>query len=140
MEKAVPFEQARELAEALRRAGKRVVLCHGTFDLVHPGHVLFLEEARALGDVLIVSVRAGDKVHKGPGRPLFTDALRVRSLAGLACVDHVVVVPFSDGADAVRHLQATLRRLGLFRAMKRLGAHAGQTICIGGVELEYRPD
>src|SRR6204780_1424512 len=59
------------ISEQLRNTGKRVVQCHGTFDLLHLGHVRHLEAARKLGDVLIVTVTADRFVNKGPGRPVF---------------------------------------------------------------------
>ena len=74
-----------------RRAGKRVVFTNGCFDLLHAGHVQALEEAKALGDVLIVALNTDRSVRrlKGPGRPLVPQAHRARVIAGLACVDAV---------------------------------------------------
>lgn len=103
--KVIPFDQVREVLAGLQTAGRRVVQSHGVFDLIHPGHILHLEEARSLGDLLVVTLTADRFVDKGPGRPYFNEQLRVRSLAALACVDHVVVVPEAGplGAiDAVR--------------------------------------
>jgi rfaE bifunctional protein nucleotidyltransferase chain/domain len=85
----------------LRAQGKRLVQCHGTFDLLHPGHIHHLEEARALGDLLVVTVTAEKYVNKGPGRPFFNDELRAKSLAALVCVDHVVVVPHAAAVEAI---------------------------------------
>jgi len=69
----------------------RVVFTNGCFDLLHPGHVAYLEEARALGDALILGVNTDASVRrlKGPGRPLVPEADRARVLAGLAAVDAV---------------------------------------------------
>ncbi len=78
-----------------------IVQCHGTFDLLHPGHFYHLEEARSLGDVLVVTVTEGKHVNKGPGRPYFNDHLRAKSLAGLACVDYVVVVSHPAAVEAI---------------------------------------
>jgi rfaE bifunctional protein nucleotidyltransferase chain/domain len=91
--KVIPFEAARETLAALRNAGRTIVHSHGVFDLMHPGHILHLEEARALGDMLVVTLTADRFVDKGPGRPYFNEQLRIRSLAALACVDHVILVP-----------------------------------------------
>ena len=77
--------------EALRKEGRSVVHCHGVFDLVHPGHVAHLEEAKRMGDVLVVSVTAARFVYKGPGHPYFSDELRLRTLAALECVDYVIL-------------------------------------------------
>jgi rfaE bifunctional protein kinase chain/domain/rfaE bifunctional protein nucleotidyltransferase chain/domain len=72
-----------------KQQGQTVVHCHGCFDIVHPGHVHYLEYARSLGDMLIVSVSSDQNVAKGPARPLIPDDLRMRSLAALQCVDAV---------------------------------------------------
>lgn len=85
----------------MRAEGKRIVQCHGTFDLIHPGHIYHLEEAKELGDVLIVTVTAEQFVNKGPGRPYFNDTLRCKSLAALACVDYVVLVPYPAAKEAI---------------------------------------
>ena len=95
------------MAEKARAAGRRVVLANGCFDLLHVGHVRYLEDARALGDLLIVGVNGDDAVRrlKGPGRPLMPAAERAEMLAALRAVDHVVV--FED--DTADRLVALLR-------------------------------
>lgn len=77
-------------AEA-RQQGKRVVHCHGCFDIVHPGHIRHLKFARALGDILLVSITGDAQVGKGQGRPLIPQELRAENLAELDCVDWVYV-------------------------------------------------
>lgn len=99
--KIVPFESAQGVFAALREQGKRIVQCHGTFDLVHPGHIVHLEEAAGLGDALVVTVTAEKHVNKGPGRPYFNDALRARTLAALEFVDYVVLVPHPAAVEAI---------------------------------------
>ncbi len=101
VEKVVAFDAAPVFFDALRQAGTRVVQSHGVFDLIHPGHILHLEEARALGDVLVVTLTADAFVHKGPGRPYFNEQLRTRSLAALACVDYVVLSPHPGAVAAI---------------------------------------
>lgn len=71
--------------------GKTVALCHGVFDLLHPGHIIHLEQAKGMADVLVVSVTAAQYVRKGPDRPYFDDEMRMRTLAALACVDYVML-------------------------------------------------
>ena len=93
-DKILPYTEAAQVFETLRREGRRIVQCHGTFDLVHPGHIIHLEEAKSLGDILVVTVTDEAHVNKGPGRPCFNDALRARTLAALECVDYVVLIPF----------------------------------------------
>lgn len=103
--KLVPFAEVTAHAAALRAQGKRLVQSHGIFDLIHPGHICHLEEARALGDVLYVSLTADRHVQKGPGRPYFNEHLRIKSLAALACVDYVVLVPFPGATEAIEAIR-----------------------------------
>ena len=88
--KIVPLEQFGEIRQGLRDAGETLVHCHGVFDLLHPGHVSHLQEARALGTRLVVTVTADRHVNKGPGRPVFSDDLRMSTLAALESVDWVI--------------------------------------------------
>lgn len=104
--KIVPFEAAAELCAGLRRQGRILVQCHGTFDLIHPGHIAHFEEAKALGHVLIVTITGEKFVNKGPGRPYFNDQLRSRWLAALQCVDYVVVIPHPAAVEAIQCIRA----------------------------------
>lgn len=96
------------LASTWRDAGKRIVFTNGVFDLLHPGHVRYLREARALGDVLIVAVnsdRSARTLDKGTGRPLNPAAERAEVLAALESVDAVVVFDEDTPFEIVRALQ-----------------------------------
>ena len=77
----------------LQAQGKRVVFTNGCFDLLHAGHIKFLEEARRLGDALVVAVDSDESVRqvKGEGRPIIGDDQRLRILAALTAVDYVTV-------------------------------------------------
>lgn len=75
----------------IKAEGKAIALCHGVFDLVHPGHVIHLEQAKTMADVLVVSITAAKYVRKGPGRPYFDDETRMKFLAALECVDYVML-------------------------------------------------
>ena len=79
--------------ESQRTAGRRVVVTNGVFDLLHVGHVTYLETARSLGDLLLIGVNGDESVRqlKGPTRPLNPEADRSRILAALACVDAVCI-------------------------------------------------
>ena len=81
------------VAEALRRAGRKVVFTNGVFDLLHPGHVRYLQQAKALGGALIVGVNSDRSVrlNKGEGRPVHAEAERAEILGALQVVDVVVV-------------------------------------------------
>lgn len=80
---------------ALRPNGRRLVVTNGCFDLLHVGHVTYLEAARAQGDALLIGVNGDDSVRqlKGPSRPLNDEADRARVLAALGCVDAVFIFP-----------------------------------------------
>jgi rfaE bifunctional protein nucleotidyltransferase chain/domain len=91
------------IAERQRAAGKTVVQAHGTFDLLHLGHVRHLEAARRQGDMLVVTVTADRFVNKGPGRPVFNAELRAEMLATLEYVDWVSI---NDAPDAVSAIEA----------------------------------
>jgi rfaE bifunctional protein nucleotidyltransferase chain/domain len=81
--------------EEKKQRGKKVVATNGCFDLLHVGHVRFLQEAKALGDVLIVGVNGDASVRelKGEGRPVNGEADRAEVVAGLGCVDAAVIFP-----------------------------------------------
>jgi D-beta-D-heptose 7-phosphate kinase/D-beta-D-heptose 1-phosphate adenosyltransferase len=89
----VSLEQLDAELQRRRRAGARIVMTNGCFDLLHPGHVASLEEARKLGDCLVVGVNSDRSVRqlKGPGRPIIDEQGRAEMLAALGCVDYVVV-------------------------------------------------
>jgi len=81
--------------EEQKQRGKKVVATNGCFDLLHVGHVRFLQEAKALGNVLIVGVNGDASVRelKGEGRPVNEEADRAEVVAGLGCVDAVIIFP-----------------------------------------------
>jgi D-glycero-beta-D-manno-heptose 1-phosphate adenylyltransferase len=98
----VDTEGAVRLASAWRAQGKRIVLANGCFDLLHVGHVRYLQAARALGDVLLVALNSDASVRrlKGRGRPLIPAAERAELVGALASVDAVLVFD-DDRADAL---------------------------------------
>jgi rfaE bifunctional protein kinase chain/domain/rfaE bifunctional protein nucleotidyltransferase chain/domain len=79
-------------SQQLSEEGKRIVLCHGTFDLIHTGHIRHLQEAKKQGDILFVTVTADKFVNKGPGRPVFSEMLRAENISALSCVDYVAII------------------------------------------------
>src|SRR4051812_13262843 len=101
------------LAEALARvhqwraANKTVVFTNGVFDLLHPGHVRYLQHARSLGDVLIVGVNSDRSVrsNKGPARPIVPEAERAEVLAALDCVDAVAIFDEETPFDIITAIQ-----------------------------------
>lgn len=92
MGKIVSKEAFREeIRPKLKKERKTIALCHGVFDLVHPGHIIHLQQAKQMADVLIVSITASEYVRKGPGRPYFSDELRMKFLEAIECVDYVML-------------------------------------------------
>jgi D-beta-D-heptose 7-phosphate kinase / D-beta-D-heptose 1-phosphate adenosyltransferase len=91
--KIVPIDQIEAHVRRLRHAGQRVVMTNGCFDLLHPGHVACLQEARRHGDCLLVAMNSDRSVRelKGAGRPIVDEQGRAEMLAALACVDCVVI-------------------------------------------------
>ena len=100
-------DEAAAVADTWRREGRRVVFTNGVFDLLHPGHVRYLQAARAEGDALIVAVNADRSVraNKGPSRPVVPEAERAELLAALACVDAVVIFDEDTLAEIIGRIQ-----------------------------------
>lgn len=90
-----------DTVKADRSRGKRIVHCHGVFDLLHIGHIRHFMEARAHGDVLVVTITADQYVNKGPSRPAFGEQLRAEALAALECIDYVAVNQSESAIPAI---------------------------------------
>ncbi len=103
-QKIIPFENLSAWCQTLRAAGKKLVVTNGCFDILHVGHVTYLEAARTYGDTLLVGVNSDESVRilKGPGRPINTEQDRALVLAALACVDAVCI--FRE-VDATKFLE-----------------------------------
>ncbi len=91
----------------LKAKGKRIVFTNGCFDLLHLGHVRYLEEAKSLGDVLVVGVNSDSSVRKlkGPKRPILPEKERTEILSGLGCVDYVTVFKEADPLKLITSLK-----------------------------------
>jgi D-beta-D-heptose 7-phosphate kinase/D-beta-D-heptose 1-phosphate adenosyltransferase len=103
--KQVPRTTAAAAIVAAQEAGRRVAFTNGCFDILHAGHVRYLSAARASADMLVVGLNSDDSVRniKGPLRPINPEALRAEVLAGLACVDYVILF---DEPDPLALIQA----------------------------------
>jgi D-glycero-beta-D-manno-heptose 1-phosphate adenylyltransferase len=104
---------ARRLDEE-RRRGRTIVLANGCFDILHVGHVRYLEAARREGDVLVVALNADASVrrHKGASRPLVPEAERVEVIAALRCVDYVTVFGETTADDLLRAIRPHVHAKG----------------------------
>lgn len=89
----------------IRDAGRKIVLCHGCFDLMHPGHIKHFQEAKKMGDVLLVTVTPDIYVDKGPGRPVFNQNLRADSIAALECVDYAAINKWATAEELLRFIR-----------------------------------
>lgn len=90
-EKIKTLSQLVKITDRLKKQGKKIVLCTGVFDFLHIGHINYLQEAKKLGDVIVVSIVDDKFVTKGPGRPIFKQDVRMEWLAALEDVDYVVL-------------------------------------------------
>ena len=94
---------AEKLAD-LKSRGKKIVHCHGCFDMMHPGHIKYFQASKKMGDVLVVTVTPDQFVDKGPDRPVFDQDLRAESIAALECVDYVAVNRWPTAEETLRLL------------------------------------
>lgn len=104
-QKIMTIDKLAAILKELRPNGKKIIHCHGVFDLIHPGHVRHFQAAKALGDVLIVTVTPDNYVNKGPGRPVFTERLRAESIAALECVDYVTINFSANAVELIKKLR-----------------------------------
>ena len=133
------LEEVAARCEALRAAGKTVVQSHGVFDLIHPGIVRHLEEARHQGDVLVVTVAGDHALDEGPVRPIFPEQLRAENAAALSPVDFVCIVDESAPHECLRRLKPDVFAQGqpMTSAERRMHRHlfGGTGIDLGSTGL-----
>lgn len=106
-EKIKTVPELRLIVEEYRSQGKRVVFTNGCFDLLHPGHIRYLEQARRLGDALVVGLNSDESVKrlKGSSRPVLSERDRLEVVAGLECVDWVTTFEKETPARLIRLLR-----------------------------------
>lgn len=98
-------EEVAQIIRSLQAEQKKVVHCHGVFDLLHIGHIRYFEQARRLADVLVVTVTPDRYVDKGPHHPAFPENLRVEGVASLGCVDYVALNQWPTAEETLRLLR-----------------------------------
>ena len=113
-EKILAREQVQGRAEQWRRAGERIILANGNFDLLHVGHVRYLHGAKELGGKLIVAINSDESVRtlKGEGRPVMPAEERAEIVAALADVDAVVIFPELDVRALIREIRPEIHAKG----------------------------
>lgn len=139
--KLFSLEGAVARREALRAAGRRVVLTNGVFDLLHTGHLYALQSARAQGDALIVALNADASVRalKGPGRPVQTEAERAYALAALACVDAIVIFRESRLTPEIRALRPDVYCKSGDYTLEKLDAGERAALEAAGTQITFLP-
>ncbi len=112
--KIVSREGLHAILEEHRRAGRKIVFANGVFDLLHAGHVRYLQAARAEGDLLVVGINsdASTRKLKGDGRPILTERARAALVAALRSVDYVVVFDELDVNSLLREVQPDVHAKG----------------------------
>jgi len=106
-EKVKAKEDLRRIVDDLKTKGKIIVFTNGCFDLLHVGHIRYLEEAKALGDILVVGINSDRSVRniKGPLRPILPEEERAEILSGLGCVDYITIFDEADPLELISSLQ-----------------------------------
>ena len=99
------IEELAEILQSLRKKDKKIVLCHGVFDLLHIGHIRHFQQAKDLGDVLVVTLTPDHYVNKGPHRPAFPENLRAEAIAALDCVDYVSINKWPMAVETIKFLR-----------------------------------
>jgi len=108
MKKITSINTLAKTISKLKTNGKKVVLCHGVFDLLHIGHINHFKEAKNLGDVLVVTVTQDKYVNKGPNRPIFPLNTRMESIAALKDIDYVAPNIFSNATQMIKKLEPNI--------------------------------
>jgi len=104
-EKIKSLEEVYEILAAEKLLGRTIVQCHGVFDLLHIGHIKHFEEAKKMGDILVVSITPDQFVNKGPERPAFTTSLRLEALSALESIDYVVANRWQTAEEIIKLVQ-----------------------------------
>ena len=106
--KHIKFSKLIEISTREKNRKKRIVLCHGVFDLLHLGHIKYLQEAKSFGDVLLVTITPDRFVNKGPGRPVFNEKHRAEAIAALDVVDYVSINDWPTSVETIKGLKPDL--------------------------------
>jgi rfaE bifunctional protein nucleotidyltransferase chain/domain len=139
--KLLGLEQAVDLRERLRHGGRRVVLTNGVFDLLHTGHLHYLQQARALGDSLFIALNSDQSVKqlKGPLRPVQSEAERAYALAALSCVDAVLVFREKRLTKEILALRPDIYAKAGDYTLEKLDADERGALQQVGARIEFMP-
>ena len=106
--KIVSLENLKKIIAKHKTKKKKIVLCHGVFDLLHVGHISYFNEAKSFGDILVVSATSDKYVNKGPNRPFFNETNRLKALAALDSVEYVVLSDSPTGVQLIKELKPNI--------------------------------
>jgi rfaE bifunctional protein nucleotidyltransferase chain/domain len=139
--KIVDAEQLSAIAKEMRDEGRKLVLTNGCFDLLHAGHVRYLQAARALGDALAVAINGDESVRalKGKGRPLNRESERAVIVAALECVDYVVIFPEVRATDLLEKVRPAIYVKGGDYTPETLHAEERAALDRAGAEIRILP-
>ena len=140
-EKILPLAEIVRCRDRLADEGRRVVFTNGCFDLLHVGHVRYLQAARALGDALIVAVNGDASVRalKGPTRPVNSEQDRAEVLAALACVDYVVIFDTERVTRLVQAIRPQVYAKGGDYTVEQLNAEERTALGEVGADIRILP-
>lgn len=138
----IKLEELKRIVNKLKKEGKKVVFTNGCFDILHLGHVKYLEEAKKLGDILIVGVNSDKSVRilKGEERPIMPEEERAEILAALECVDYVVIFYETNPENLIAQLKPDIHIKGGDYAMdeipesKLVESLGGKTVILKEIE------
>ena len=102
------LKELAEISKNLRKDGKKIIHCHGVFDLLHIGHIRYFEQAKKMGDILVVTLTPDRHVDKGPYRPAFNENLRAEAVASLNVVDYVAINNWATAEQTIRMLKPSV--------------------------------
>lgn len=139
--KILSREDLRRRVEQWRRAGERVTLANGNFDLLHVGHIRYLQGAKAVGGKLVVAINSDESVRalKGEGRPIMPDHERAEIVAALADVDAVVIFPEPDVRAIIREIRPDVQAKGTDYTVDSVPERDTVAECGGRVEIVGDP-
>ncbi len=140
--KLVELQQLRTIVAGQRAAGQRVVFTNGCFDIIHPGHILHLQQARQEGDVLVVALNSDESVRqlKGPGRPVFSQQERATVLAALEPVDYITIFDTPHVTEIIEAIRPDVYVKGGDYTLDTLVAEEREALERCGTEIQLLPE
>ena len=106
--KILSFKELTILSKNLKKKKRKIILCHGVFDLLHIGHIKHFQKAKSYGDILIVTLTDSKFVKKGPNRPYFNNSLRAEALAAIEVIDYISVINESTAINVIKKLKPNI--------------------------------